>query len=92
MSRSSYGPRRAFLPAPASSLSKLRCVGDVQALRYGIAGAVTIIWTATYGRYVIAGGLAPPPELSAVMLAVVTWALGSELRDVVKKRREDNGD
>jgi hypothetical protein len=59
----------------------------VQALRVGIAVAVTIIWTATYGRYVVVGGDAPPPELSGIMLAVVTAVLGNELRDVIRQRR-----
>lgn len=51
---------------------------------------VTAIWSATYGRYIVAGGASPPAELSAIMLAVVSFVLGSELRDVVKQRR--NGD
>lgn len=52
---------------------------------------VTVVWTATYGRYVIVGGQSPPAELSAIMLAVVTAVLGSELREVVKRKREEDG-
>lgn len=62
----------------------------MHALRIGIAVVVTVIWSGTYGRYIVAGGESPPAELSTVMLAVVSFVLGSELRDVVKKRR--NGD
>lgn len=59
----------------------------MQALRIGIAIVVTIVWAATYGRYVVVGGDSPPPELSGIMLAVVTGVLGSELRDTWRSRR-----
>lgn len=62
----------------------------MQGLRIGIAVVVTIVWTATFGKYLAIGGVSPPPELSGLMFAVVTWALGAELRDVVRQRR--NGD
>jgi hypothetical protein len=58
----------------------------VAALRIGIAVVVTVVWAATYGRYVIAGGASPPAELSGIMLAVVTAILGSELRGALKGR------
>jgi hypothetical protein len=64
----------------------------VQGLRIGIAVVVTAVWTATYGKYLVAGGASPPAELSGLMFAVVTWALGAELRDAVKKRGDEGGD
>lgn len=64
----------------------------MQALRIAIAVVVTVIWAGTYGRFIVAGGASPPAELSAIMLAVVSAVLGSELADVVRKRKNGAGD
>lgn len=64
----------------------------MSALRYGLAVMGSTVWAATFGKYIVVGGPSPPPELSAIMLAIVTWAMGSEVRDAVRRRSGKNGD
>lgn len=64
----------------------------MQVLRIGIALVVMAVWVATYGKYLVSGGVSPPAELSALMLAVVTWALGADVRDAITARRRNDGD
>lgn len=61
----------------------------MSALRIGIAMLVAVVWAVVYLAAVFSGGrFGAPPELSAVMLAVVTWLFGTELRKQVRKQAD----
>lgn len=50
-------------------------------LRIVIAVIVAVVWAVVYLAAVFSGGhIHAAPELSGVMLAVVTWLFGTELR------------
>lgn len=51
-------------------------------LRIAVALIVTVIWAAGYIKAIIDPSFSPPGEVSGVMLGVVTWLFGTE----VKKR------
>lgn len=54
-------------------------------LRVSIAVLVVIVWAVIYLGSFFAHQTAPP-ELSGIMLAVVTWLFGSEFKKVVARR------
>lgn len=60
-------------------------------LQRAFAVAVLLVWTGTFGKYLVAGGDAPPDVLSGVMLAVVTAVFGADARRLIQKAR-GNGD
>lgn len=50
-------------------------------LRIAVAILITLVWAVVYLASVFSyGRINAPPEISAVMLAVVTWLFGTELR------------
>lgn len=50
-------------------------------LRIAVAVVVTVVWTASYGKSIlVTGAPTPPPELSGIMLGVVTWLFASAAR------------
>lgn len=51
-------------------------------LRIAVALIVTMIWAAGYIAAIVDRTFSPPAEVSGVMLGVVTWLFGAE----VKKR------
>lgn len=55
-------------------------------LRIAVAVIVTIIWAAGYIMAIIDRTFSPPAEVSGVMLGVVTWLFGAEV-----KKRLGNG-
>jgi hypothetical protein len=59
----------------------------VSRLRVGIAVLVTVVWAAGYTISFVNHSFTAPPELSGIMLAVVTWLFGSEI-----KKKLTNGD
>lgn len=64
----------------------------MSALRIGIAILVTIVWAVVYLAAVFSHRYTAPPELSAVMLAVVTWLFGTEIRKQVHRQAEKVAD
>jgi hypothetical protein len=57
----------------------------LSALRIAVAVVVAVVWAVVYLAAVFShGSIHAPPELSGVMLAVVTWLFGSEIRKQMK--------
>lgn len=82
---------REFVPeSPPSSLPTKSSVGELELskLRIGIAIIVTAIWATGYTIAFFDRTFEPRPEASGIMLAVVTWLFGSE----IKKRIESEKD
>lgn len=50
-----------------------------------IAAVVTIVWAVTYGVSVLHPQFKPPPEVSTVMLVIVTWTFAVEARKRAKE-------
>ena len=65
---------------------------DLRTFRLVVASIVTVVWATTYLAAVLyPDKIHAPAELSAPMLAVVTWALGAEtLRTFRIVRRNGN--
>ena len=61
----------------------------MNALRVGVAVLVAIVWAVIYMASVFDPNLNAPPELSGVMLAVVTWLFGREFKNTLKERARD---
>lgn len=60
-------------------------------LRIVVAVVVMVVWaTVVLGSFI--EGRNAPPELSAIMLAVVSYLLGGNVKDVVRKRRRQLGE
>lgn len=57
----------------------------VNKLRIATAIVVIVIWATGYIIAFYDRTFTPPPEVSGIMLAVVTWLFGSTLRDAAKK-------
>jgi hypothetical protein len=59
----------------------------VNRLRIAVAVAVVVVWAIIYlGSFFM--HQTAPPELSGIMLAVVTWLFGTEVKKVVKRNGE----
>lgn len=58
-------------------------------LRVTVAIIVTLIWAAGYTVAIFDRTFSPAPELSGVMLAVVTWLFGAEVRKALSDRASD---
>lgn len=58
-------------------------------LRIVIATLVAIVWAVVYLASVFVPTVNAPPELSAVMLAVVSWLFGSAFREGFKRSARD---
>jgi 16S rRNA A1518/A1519 N6-dimethyltransferase RsmA/KsgA/DIM1 with predicted DNA glycosylase/AP lyase activity len=54
-----------------------------------IAVVVTVIWAVTYGLSIIRPQFRPPPEVSSVMLVIVTWTFATEARKRAKDPPRD---
>jgi hypothetical protein len=61
----------------------------VNLLRILIASLVAVVWAVVYLASVFNPSVNAPPELSGVMLAVVTWLFGRAFRDGLKQRARD---
>lgn len=57
------------------------------AFRVTIAIIVTAVWAVVYLATVFNPNVHAPPELSGVMLGVVTWLFGSEFRKAQRARQ-----
>lgn len=55
-------------------------------LRIVIATTVALVWAVVYLATVFNPKISAPPELSGVMLAVVTWLFGRAFREGLKER------
>lgn len=55
-------------------------------LRVGVAALVTVVWAVVYLASVFNPSISAPPELSGVMLAVVTWLMGSAYRKGMQEK------
>lgn len=53
-------------------------------LRVGVALTVTAVWAAVYLVDALNEKFSAPPEVSGVMLGVVTWLFGREIRERLK--------
>lgn len=58
----------------------------MNALRIGVACVVAIVWAVVFLASVFNPRVNTPPELSGVMLAVVTWLFGGAFREGLKER------
>lgn len=58
---------------------------SMSVMRIAIAVIVTAMWATVYTADVLSETFSAPPEISAPMLAVVTWAFGAEIRKQIKK-------
>lgn len=58
-------------------------------LRVIVASVVTVIWAAGYTVAIFDRTFSPAPELSGIMLAVVTWLFGAEVRKALSDRASD---
>jgi hypothetical protein len=57
----------------------------LNALRIVVAVLVTAVWVAVYAASIVRPGFSAPPEVSGVMLAVVTYLFGRALREGLTK-------
>lgn len=57
-------------------------------LRILVASLVAVVWAVVYLASVLNPAVSAPPELSGVMLAVVTWLFGREFRDRFQEQRK----
>lgn len=58
--------------------------------RFTVGGAVLIVWFAFCARAVFDSSFHAPPEISALMLAIVGWAFTSgSLKEIGKKNGDD---
>lgn len=55
-------------------------------LQIAVACIVALVWAVVYLAAVFNPNLHAPPELSAVMLGVVTWLFGRAFRDGINER------
>jgi hypothetical protein len=62
-------------------------------LRIAVAVLVTLIWAAGSTVALFDRTFTPSPEVSGIMLAVVTWLFGSEIKSRLmgKGSRDDEG-
>lgn len=60
-------------------------------IRITLAIVVTAMWATVYTADVLSESFSAPPEISAPMLAVVTWAFGSEIRKQIHKKNGNGG-
>lgn len=58
-------------------------------LRILIASLVALVWAVVYLASVFNPDVNAPPELSGVMLAVVTWLFGRAFREGLKTRARE---
>lgn len=62
---------------------------NMERLRVATALLITIIWAAAFIRAFLDPSFTPPPELSGIMLAAVTWLFGSQIRHAIKEKIKD---
>lgn len=55
-------------------------------LRIIVAILITLVWAVIYLRAFFDTDFNPPPEVSGIMLAAVTWLFGQPLRERVKQK------
>lgn len=60
-------------------------------VRLGLAAVVVAVWLVGYALAYTRGTPAPT-ELTALMVPVLTWALGGEFLERVKARKGDDGE
>lgn len=60
-------------------------------LRIALAIIVTAMWATVYTADVLSETFSAPPEISAPMLAVITWAFGSEIRKQLNQKKNGGG-
>lgn len=53
----------------------------MNALRIAVAVLVTLVWVGVYVASIVRPDFSAPPEVSGVMLAVVTYLFGRALRE-----------
>lgn len=56
-------------------------------VRIALAIIVTAMWATVYTADVLSDTFSAPPEISAPMLAVITWAFGSEIRKQLNQKK-----
>lgn len=61
----------------------------MNALRIVIACLIAGVWAVVYLASVLNPKISAPPELSGVMLAMVTWLFGRAFREGLKQRARD---
>lgn len=61
-------------------------------LRFAVAIAITILWLALYLKAFFDEDFTAPPEISGIMLAVVTWLFGVPITNRVLRRAKKKWD
>lgn len=60
-------------------------------LRIAVALLVTIVWAGGYVLAFVDRSYTPPAEVSGIMLGVVTWLFGTEIKDRIAGRNNNQG-
>jgi hypothetical protein len=63
----------------------------VNALRILVALLVTIVWVGVYATAIFRPDFSAPPEVSGVMLMVVTYLFGRALREGLNRAIKEKG-
>lgn len=63
----------------------------MNALRILVAVLVTVVWVAVYAASILRDDFSAPPEVSGVMLMVVTYLFGRAFRDGLTRTIKEKG-